>query len=232
MNYLILNDEDSTNITGLLIQSLPPITKPLIRTSVEEIDGKDGDVITKLGYSAYDREVTIGLYGNYDIDSIIAFFNSEGKAVFSNEPDRYYKYTITEQIDFERLIRFKTATVTFHVQPFKYSSDEGIISGTTSISVTNNGNIYSRPKLTITGSGTVSVKLDNSQVFSVEMGDTSSTIIIDAEEMNAYDETGIFKNRAVTGDYDKFVLDAYKKYTIAASGSVTALKAENITRWI
>lgn len=122
MNYVILNGKKSTDIKGLLIQSLPPISKPLMRTEIEEIDGRDGDIVTKLGYSAYNKEMSIGLFGNYDVNSVISFFDSEGIVTFSNEPDKYYRYQIIEQIDFERLIRFKTAVVTFHVQPFKYSS--------------------------------------------------------------------------------------------------------------
>lgn len=120
-NYIILNGQISTNITGLLIQSLPSITKPKIRTQIEEIDGRDGDIVTYLGYSAYEKVFEIGLYGDFDIDEIIAYFNSQGTVTFSNEEDKYYNYQIVEQIDFERLIRFKTATITMHVQPFKYS---------------------------------------------------------------------------------------------------------------
>lgn len=124
-NYIILNDQNSNSISGLLIQSLAPISKPLMRTEIEEIDGRDGDITTKLGYSAYDKQITIGLFGNYDVDQVIAFFNSEGTAIFSNEPDKYYNYQIVDQIDFERLVRYKTATVTMHCQPFKYSTTEG-----------------------------------------------------------------------------------------------------------
>lgn len=124
MNYVILNGQKSTEIKGLLIQALPPISKPLMRTEIEEIDGRPGDIVTKLGYAAYDKPVTIGLYGDYDIDEVIAYFDSEGIVTFSNEIDKYYRYTIIDQIDFERLIRFRVATVTFHVQPFKFSTVE------------------------------------------------------------------------------------------------------------
>ena len=104
-NYIILNGQNSNEITGLLIQSLPPISQPKIRTNIEEIDGRDGDIITKLGYSAYNKEITIGLYGDYDVDQVIAYFtnNQNGKVTFSNEEDKYYNYEILEQIDFERL---------------------------------------------------------------------------------------------------------------------------------
>lgn len=122
INYIELNGEKSTNVKGLIIQSLPPITKPKMRTSKETIDGRDGDIVTKLGYSAYDKEVGIGLHGDFDIDDAIAFFDSDGEVVFGNEPDKYYRYQILDQIDFERLVRFRTAKVKFHVQPFKHDA--------------------------------------------------------------------------------------------------------------
>jgi len=122
MNYIVLNGMKSTLIKGLLISELPPITKPLIRTKTEEIDGRDGDIVTKVGYAAYDKKMTIGLYGDYDIDEVIEYFNSSGEVLFSNEPDKIYRYQINNAIDFDRLLRFRTATVVFHVQPFKYSA--------------------------------------------------------------------------------------------------------------
>lgn len=144
MNYIELNGVSSREVQGLIIQSLAPITKPKMRTTVEEIDGRDGDVVTRLGYSAYDKEISIGLSWNYDIDEVIQYFvdNDKGTVLFSNEEDKLYKYEILDQIDFEKLIRFKTAKVKFHVQPFKYSSietvktwykDGGSITGTTNI---------------------------------------------------------------------------------------------------
>ena len=122
INYIELNGEKSTSVKGLIIQSLPPISKPKMRTSIETIDGRDGDIVTRLGYAAYDKEVSIGLHGDFDIDDAIAFFDSEGEVVFGNEPDKYYRYQILDQIDFKRLVRFRTAKVKMHVQPFKYDA--------------------------------------------------------------------------------------------------------------
>lgn len=122
MNWIELNGTKSTDIKGLMIQSLPPITKPKIRTTTTEIDGRDGDLVTKLGYSAYDKTLSIGLYGDFKIDDVVSFFDSEGEVIFSNEPDKYYRYQILDAIDFERLIRFRKASVKMHVQPFKYDA--------------------------------------------------------------------------------------------------------------
>ena len=126
MNKIIWKDIESTEIKGLMICELPPITKPKMRVQETTIDGVDGSIIEELGYESYDKTITIALTKNYDIDEVIEYFTGEGNVTFSNEPERYYKARIIEQIDFERLLRYRTAEVTFRVQPFKYEYQEGI----------------------------------------------------------------------------------------------------------
>lgn len=233
MSYIILNGVKSTSIEGLMIQALPSISKPQIRTKIETIDGRDGDFVTKLGYAAYDKQLLIGLYGKYNIDDIIEYFNSEGTVTFSNEDEKYYKYQILEAIDFERLIRFRQATVTLHVQPFKYSLSEGdteySLKNDTEILVNNSGNIFSKPIITLYGSNTCGVYLNGSQVFSIEFG-TNDNITIDTEALEAYSGTTL-KNRIVTGNYDNFYLPVGPN-TIKFTGSVTRCFIKNYSRWI
>lgn len=138
-NYIILNNQNSNTISGLIIQELPAISKPAQRTQIETIDGRDGDIVTPLGYAAYDKTFTIGLYGNFDINEVIAYFATKGTVIFSNEPDKYYYYQIVDQIDYERLVRYRVATVTMHVQPFKYSATEGTITVDSSDTVSDDG---------------------------------------------------------------------------------------------
>lgn len=231
-NYIILNGVNSNTITGLLISTLPPITKPKIRTQTEEIDGRDGDIVTKLGYSAYEKEFQIGLYGDYDIDEVIAYFNSEGTVVFSNEEDKYYNYQILDQIDYEKLIRFKTASIKMHVQPFKYPTNEEIITISGETTVINEGNIYATPILNITGSGTIEVILNEIQIFSIDLGENATQIIIDITNMEAYNSnTTALMNRQVTGDYSLFKILAGTN-TVELSGSVTSATISNYTRWL
>lgn len=379
-NYIILNGQSSQDISGLLIQELPPITKPTMRTQIEEIDGRDGDIVTQLGFAAYDKQLTIGLYGEYDIDEIIAYFNSQGTVTFSNEEDKYYNYEIYEQIDFERLVRYKTATVTMHCQPFKYSTDEGaktvtfsdsdnLFSGTYSImrysnglpvatstaltidssnstsvtftvsgsayamilsntlelepntvytisfnrtdsviddnnrnylydvdsggnyslnsafspflnatgnisrifrtsasgkialgwavvtnqvgrvvsvsninvqlgsnvkslQINNSGNYYSRPQLTLYGTGTVNLSLNGTQLFVINFGENANYLTIDTAAMEAYQDTlNTLMNRLVDGDYNNFKLNVGSN-TITWSGDLSKIVINNYSRWL
>ena len=350
-----LNGEKSTDVKGLIIQSLPPITKPKVRYSSEEIDGRDGDIITKLGYAAYDKEVSIGLHGDFDIDDAISFFDSEGEVVFSNERDKYYRYHILDEIDFERLLRFRTAKVKMHVQPFKYDAvdrsfevvnqlidikdstasrfgvtatssggrvhvagkatntaeimvpiDRITLSGSytltvatsgdaagcalklvssanpdgdsfggtyielksggtssvtadagyeydalylyvqagasvdftlsatmssdefDSITLTNRGNIVSRPTVTVYGSGSVELAINSVTVLSFAID--SGYITIDAEEMNAYHGDALM-NRRVTGDYSDLALKVGEN-VVSWRGDVTGIKVEDFSRWL
>lgn len=235
--YVVINGISSKTIEGLIVQSLPPITKPKIRTSVEELDGRDGDVVQRLGYAAYDKAITIGLKGDYDVDDVIGFFNTSGKITFSNELDKYYKFAIYDTIDFNRLIRFKTANVNIHVQPFKYSLEEPPITKTgdgtiIDLSIRNHGNVYSKPKAIIKGRGQVVIYVNNTEVLRAELPATGeSTIIIDAATMNATNEAGDYLNRLVTGDYNDLVLPSGRN-DVRITGTVDRVTVENYSRWV
>ena len=227
MNYITLNGVKSTDVKGLMIQSLPPVRKPGKRTSIETIDGRDGDIVTVLGYEAYDKELKIGLFGDFDIDAVIDFFDSEGEVVFSNEKGKFYRYQIIEGIDFERLLRFREATVTFHVQPFKYSDVDKEVTyhpASNFIQIYNSGNKFSKPVYIITGTGTVKIK-DVTINFS-----GFSEITIDTENLEAKNGSTLL-NRYVSGDYDSLYLDTGMN-TLTWTGTITEITIKNFSRWI
>ena len=235
-NYIILNGINSNTLTGLLISKLPPITKPKQRTQTEEIDGRDGDIVTTLGYGAYDKTIDIGLYGEYDLEDIMTYFNGKGTVTFSNEEDKYYNYQIVDQIDFDRLIRFRTAKVKMHVQPFKYSAVESIrtfnITNQQQITINNSGNYTAKPLISITGSGTINLSVNGYEVLVIELGETATTITIDTANMEAYNQnTSQLMNRSVTGDYDNLYLNAGSN-TISWTGTITQIQIQNYSRWL
>lgn len=241
MSYMILNGISSKTIPNLIIQRLAPITKPKMRTQVEVVDGRDGDIITNLGYESYEKDILIGLSWNYNIDQIIKYFcdNSIGRVTFSDEPDKYYNYQIIDEINFDRLLRFRQATVKLHVQPFKYPVENNSqifdITTQTSINVTNTGNVYSRPTLKLTGSGNISMSLNNSVIFpSIGIGETTQTLTIDTNQMEAYIGATL-KNRSVIGDYMRFKINPGQNtisWESILQGSLTKIVIENHIRWI
>ena len=231
--YIIINGIASSMIRGLLIQSLPPITKPKMRTKVETVDGRDGDIITKLGYEAYDKEIRIGLYADYNVDEVISFFATSGTIVFSNEPQKYYYFEQLDDIDFEKLLRWKQAKLKLHVQPYKYSLVEDnfffTVTDETSLTLSNIGNTGARPIITIHGSGNISLSLNGHQQFQIALGD-NNIISIDTDQMKAYNGT-LLMNRLVTGDYDDFILPIGKN-TLSWSGTVTQIDVAHYSRWV
>lgn len=144
MNSIVWNGVSSTTIDGLLICELPPISKPSMRMKQTYIDGRDGATVEELGYSAYNKSILVGLHGNYDINKVIKYFTGEGDLVFSNEPDKVYKAKIVGSIDFQRLVRYRTSSVTFLVQPYKYKKDEAMKE--TEVVTTSGTSIVVNPK--------------------------------------------------------------------------------------
>lgn len=232
MNYIVFKGIDSRDVKGLIISELPPITKPKLRVRVDTIDGKDGSDITSLGFEAYTKTITIGLTKNYDVDNIIAWLHGEDIIQFSNEPDKYYRVKVVDQIDFEKLLRFKTATVNFYTQPFKYSATERLktvnVTGLTTTEVRNAGNYFSKPAITFTGTGTINISVNGLQKCVLNLGATSESITLDADKQEAY-SGGVLKNRQMDGD---FITLEVGKNIITWTGNLTKIELLNYSRWL
>lgn len=194
MNTIFWKGVFSTTIEGLLICDLPPITKPPLRVKETTIDGRDGSIIEELGYSSYDKAITIGLRGNFNINKVIKYFTGEGEIIFSNEPEKVYTAKIVDQIDYNRLLRFRTAVVKFRVQPYKHKYNEAYketptatVSGT-SIVVTNSAennlktfSIYG--KTTQDGTPTPTTPIDIVSLcadgtIAVNVNDTTANLVV------------------------------------------------------
>ncbi|MGN1044321.1 MAG: distal tail protein Dit [Acutalibacteraceae bacterium] len=232
-NYIIWKGQDSRNLKGLLISELPHIVRPATRVQVVEIEGRDGDVSDNIGYAAYDKLVKIGLYDNYDVDRISHFFSGTGKVIFSNEPDKYYESEITEQIDFERLVRFRTAVVKFHTQPFKYLVDEKPVETEINdeikeIKVMNVGFEESKPIITLTGKDTVEISVNGYAQFQVNIDDGYITVNSKLQECYK-DNTYNLKNHNMGGEFP--VLQPGEN-TVTWTGNLTKIKVELESRWL
>jgi predicted phage tail component-like protein len=233
MNYIIWNGINSDAIKGLIIQELPPITKPQVRTQITEIEGKDGDISDDLGYQSYDKTIKIGLCGNYDINKIAKYFTGSGKIIFSNEPDKYYNSAIYEQIDFERLTIFREATAKFHCQPFKYLVSKPVIdmeiTDQTQVLVINQGLEVSKPIITLTSSGTLEISVNGFAQFQYDF-ESDDHVTIDSMLQDAYlDTTENLKNRQMIGEFPTLKPGIN---TITWTGTLTEIKVQPNSRWL
>lgn len=223
---------DSETIPGLLICELPPITKPKMKTNIVKIDGRDGDIVEELGYESYTKNIKIGLTRDYDVDQIIKYFTGSGELTLSNEPDKVYLCRIVDKIDYEKLLRFKKATIKFYTQPFKYKKDESptslIIDTETSITVTNAGLERSKPIIKLKGTGTVEIMINGSTVFHYEFPENESEVIIDSTEEEAY-LNGVYKNRNMSGEFP--ILEPGDN-EIEWTGSLTEIEIQPKSRWL
>ena len=230
-NYIVWNNIDSRDINGLLICELPPITKPQMRVKETAIDGVDGSIIEELGYESYDKTIAVGLKIGADIDEVIEYFTGNGEITFSNEPNKYYKARIIKSIDYDRLLRYRTAKVTFRVQPFKYASDEVEIQSDgdkNSISVVNKGNYTAKPIITIKGTDVVDLSVNGIVVCRYAFQNGDDTVIIDSEKQDAY-YGNVLKNRNMIGD---FPILKKGKNVISWSGAVESVRIKNYSRWL
>lgn len=231
-NWISINGRSSATVTGLIIQELPPITKPPMRTEITEVDGRDGDLIERLGYAAYDKPLKIGLRGAFQIDKVIDFFDTSGKITFSNEPDKYYLFDILEQIDFERLVRFRTADVLLHVQPGKYAVVNAPLTvnaaGITETEIYNYGNTFSTPWINVLGEGDIALSLNGVEVVDIALG-TDGNVILNTFTQNA-EKDGVYKNRIITGDLANLRLKPGKN-VLSWTGTVTSLIISDNSKW-
>jgi predicted phage tail component-like protein len=231
MNYVIFDGKDSRDIKGLLISELPPIVRPNMRVKETVIDGVDGSIIEELGYESYDRTISIGLKIGANVDDVNWFFTGSGNVIFSNEPDKYYIGTIIKSIDYERLLRYKTAKVTFRVQPFKYERVEVARKATSeriSMIVDNIGNHTSEPIITIKGSGTIELKINGYRRFRYTFPSGENFVVIDCERQDAY-WGNTLKNRNMEGEFPIFDRG---KNSISWTGALEYITVEKYSRWL
>lgn len=231
MNYINWNGKDSREINELLISELPPITKPRKRIKETVIDGVDGSIIEELGYESYDKTIAISLKIGADVDEISEYFTGKGNIIFSNEPKKYYRATIINGIDYSRLLRYRVAKVTFRVQPFKYENDETEIYNVGNgqeMAVTNVGNYFSKPLITIKGSGTVVLRVNGDWVCDYTFPEGEDMVILDSEIEDAY--LGEYlKNHYMTGNFPLLEKGAN---ILSWSGTVERISVKRYSRWL
>ena len=131
-------------------------------------------------------------------------------------------------MDYERLLRFRTATIKFKVQPFKYKLNEETTVLTESGIVINSGLEESKPIIKITGTGTVEMMINDMAAFIYTFPEDETEVVIDSEKQDAY-LGNVLKNRNMTGE---FPVLSVGENTISWNGEVTSITIDPKSRWL
>lgn len=118
------------------------IAKAAQRYEVTEIEGRDGAIFDKLGYSYVERPIYIQCLNINKIDDILAWLSGEGEFEYKGRKTtaRFY-----EQLEPQRNACIRTIDTTFIRDPFWYKADDKY--EVVSNNVQNIGNIESRPMI-------------------------------------------------------------------------------------
>lgn len=188
---------------GIHALTMPNVIGPAERTSSVEIPGRTGNLTISQGdhvYSNIDIAVScivddpemIALqqydYGMRRLSKIVEFLRGRGTVSFPNRLGGYYKGRIANQISFERYLRdnpHRTFSVQWNCEPYFYLGDPTnpttIFLSSGSNSITNPGNIESRPRIDISFNTQSPSGTDNTVDFAFNSdGVTTFTVTIPA----------------------------------------------------
>lgn len=221
---------------NVITESIEWFKKPQVRSSTTFTDGKDGSTVTEHGYVPLIITAVIGLKSTASVDAVIAWLSGSGVLTFSEDPGKYRNARILNEINYEKLVRYKKAKVEFYISdPYRYVLSEATVTKTSfPATYTNAGTVASLPSISITGSGTVVIVFNG--VTMTYVFDTGYTTV-DCLSKEAYYGTTL-KNRnltlaAGTNGERLFPYLSVGSNTISiASGTVTQIDITPRTRYL
>lgn len=217
-DYIIL-DGVSSNTIGLYCDTpaVPPMSRQrytVYQTGAEQ-DGTTPD-------SSFENiEYPVNLYTfkreSFDNADVYQYLFNKRKLQFSRHSG--YEYRI-QQIEVSppsfiadgARIQY---TVTFTLSPFRYLTANNAVTVESGDIVENVGTYFSRPVITVTGSGTIAITV-NGRTFTIT--DVSGTVVIDSEKHICYSGDTIIYNK----DSGNYPLLAVGNNIISYTGTVTA----------
>ena len=171
-----------------LIEELPVVSSAELKQELIEIDGRHGFLTNSQDvYSPIEINIELKLYNKSDIQKVRNIFRGSGNLILSNQEDRYYKATVTKQIEFGRVIRQNySVTITFMIQPHAYELKDNTVTLLNSpgkYTLTNSTNATSQPEITIYGTGNGILIIGDE---TINIKNINDHIILDYELQEAY----------------------------------------------
>ena len=223
--YFIFNGIDS--IDYLILNKLPSVFKASKDVEKIEIPGRDGFLTQdNRSYKSIIKSAECSLRNLDNIDYTCSWLTGGGNVVFSNEPDKVYKATIINQIEFSKILReFHSFIIQFECQPHKYSLDNNIIALDTPQTVFNPSVVSSKPVIKLYGTGDINLIVNDNII---NLTNVSEYVTIDSDIQDAFKDT-LPTNNDMAGEFPELIPGS--NY-IGWTGSVTKVEITPNWRWL
>lgn len=214
-NYIIWNGFNTLE-NDILIEQLQIPPKAEEQKELIAITGRNGYLTVDYdSYSGITYEVQLNLREREQVDVVKKNFKGSGELTLSCNPDVYYKATITNMIEFERVMyQRRICVITFELQPLAYVKNVGEQNIVLTTTINNIYNSKSYPYLRIYGNGYGNVYINNE---TISFSQINEYIEVDCELEECY--KGIENcNKYMTGD---FITLQEGSNTISFDGKIT-----------
>ncbi len=183
--FFIFNGINSKD-RGIIVNSLPSISKAKRRYEEIEVPGRNGNLyIDDESFEPFEYEITCTMMPEAEIRTLSSWLEGSGKLILSSELDKFYNVFISDQIDYEQVYRVcNKFVVHFKVQPIALSVKEKVLylNQESSINLKNfTYNTY--PYIKVEGSGKVTLIINNSEVV---INEIQNYIELDCELEEAF----------------------------------------------
>lgn len=237
MPYFIWKGKDSRDM-GIWISQLPPPTRAQERTTSVTVPGRSGSLQLLEDEAVHDdvlMECQCFLRSDIDKQNVIRWLTGSGLVIFSNEPDYSRKGRIIEQITFDHFANDGSTefSVQWQCEPYKakYPPKPNITVSSSGQYITNPGDVPSMPKITVNGSGAVTLTVGGT---AVGLNLTIGTMVLDWE-------SGVVTNAAGTTSLAAYVTGGPQRIPVGRSrvtwasvnnGTVSSVVIEPRWRWL
>lgn len=208
-HYLIFKGINTLTDLKLHIDELPIVGSFEEDKELIEITGRDGYLTYDYNSRKYQTiDVKISARNTEKLDEIKKLFCGSGQLILSSDETRYYKATVINKIDFDRLLRYYNEfIVTFAIQPFSYELTNSKVNIIATQQFNNPTNTSCQPIIKIykrngtNGAGNVYIGNETIQIKAID-----EYVELDFALQEAYTvKNGVIKscNSNVLCDYDE-----------------------------
>lgn len=233
MSYIEFNNQKSSDF-GLILSNEITLKSPSVNRSFQKIDGVDGEIAIGDGMlknTSREFPFTVKSGQGVNVESVATAISNWLKKdsewhdlYFAGEPDYVYRGLYYEEYDVSRVVSwYGKCLLKFTVKPYKFLKS-GLTETTLANTITNPTERNARPKLTIRGSGNITITIGNQ---TCALKNVSQGIIIDT----LYQTVTSLNNTPAWTKITSYPLPVIEPGTqsITVSGTVTDIKV--IPRW-